>query len=188
MINTNKTNLPNPQMRFAIMLKKEEKEIKKNIFLSFILVFIMYSMMGCATSGGNKPGEPPASFSIGNSGAEITGRIDNLNLAKTYFLDDTHLFIVGTDQKVPLMLSGDGSIIIADKDLFQASIAKDGTFTFRIQNVPEGHYEIGIQPLRSHGIVKIFSRKTGQLIDLFISNAAAESSKIDLGNVVIGKP
>ena len=162
--------------------------MKTNIFFSSILIFIIFSMMGCATSGGIKPGEPTVSFSIGGSGAEITGRIDNMKRAKTYFRENTHLFIAGTDQEVSMSVSGDGAIIVNDKDFPQASIADDGTFTLRIYNLPEGHYVIGIQPLLSYGMLKIFSRKTKQPIDLYISNAAVESIKIDLGNVSIGKP
>ncbi|MDD4874379.1 MAG: hypothetical protein PHE15_05325 [Dehalococcoidales bacterium] len=162
--------------------------MKTTAFFSSILVFIMFCMIGCATSGGIKPGEPTVSFSIGGSGAEITGRIDNMKVAKTYFCDTSHLFIAGTDQKVGLKVSKDGSILIDDKDFPQASIAEDGTFTLRIQNLPEGHYSMLIQPMISYGNMKIFDRKTKQPIDLFISNTAAESIKIDLGNVTVGKP
>jgi|GEM_PF-3815860 len=164
--------------------------MKTTAFFSSILVFIMFCMIGCATSGGIKPGEPTVSFSIGGSGAEITGRIDNMKVAKTYFCDTTHLFIVGNDQKVHLRVSGNGSIFadVADMGYPQASIAEDGTFTFRIQNLPEGHYSMLIQPMSSYGSMKIFNRKSKQPIDLLISNTAAESIKIDLGDVTVGKP
>ena len=131
------------------------------------------------------------SFSVSDEGTSITGKINNIEKAKSSFYDGTSLILFNYGEKTNLGLTKDGIPIIYEKNLPKTIINKDGTFLFEGIILEEGNYTVIVQPIRTTGnlgSIPLFDLTTKDGIGFNISKESPFTSEINLGNLSIGKP
>jgi hypothetical protein len=162
----------------------------KRIITLLSISILMLLSSGC--SGKPVPQEVKPDymiFSIGKSGVEIRGILKNYSIVKKLFVDsETHISMVGEKEKLGVHLTGDGNLALVDKSLPQSTIKNNGSFSFKLENLPEGSYIFIIQPLRGNGSVKLVDLRTLEGLKLTISNSGPTTNLIDFGEVNVGQP
>ena len=148
--------------------------------LILLIGLIFYS---CGTTTKETATKDPLFYSIGVSGIEIKGRIENLKQVQDYFYDNTHITIINPDQKFSqLSLSADGNIIIDDRELPQTKIS------IKLTHLNDGKYILLVQPLKANRPIPLFDLNTKEQVRIRISKEAPSVTIVDLGNVNIGSP
>lgn len=161
-------------------------------FIRLLIVGILFSCAAgqVATDEIVEP-DPPGHFvfSVGQSGVEIRGTLKNYDTLKRFVYEGaTHVAIAKEGQKVDLLISPSGNVIIDDKNFPQTAIENDGSFKFVFASLSAGEYLLFIQPLQNIGFLSIIDLATGKPLKIKISQSGKETDLIDLGLVNAGAP